>query len=452
MVGPLTTEKGYAVQNQLFWDMDDGEDTPELRWPLNIPVYDRMRRQDAQVISVIRAVTLPIRRTEWRIDPNGAPPEVAEFVAQNLGLPLEGSSLGAPLRTRGRFSWQEHLRHALLMLTFGHAFFEQVYQYDGDRLNLRKLAYRPPLTISRIDVAADGGLVAIEQHGTTGKTDPRITVDRLVAYVNDREGGNWLGASLLRPAYKSWVLKDRGLRVESQTIVRNGLGVPVYTGSETPVGLSADDIKSRQDEEMEAGKKLAQAYRSGASAGASIPYKASLDLKGVTGNLPDARKPIQYYDEQIARAVLAHFLNLGGDDTTGSYALGDTFADFFTLSLQTVANQIADVTTQHVIEDLVDINFGEDVPAPRMKFDEIGSRHPATAEGIRALVQCGALTTDEPLEAFIRTTHGLPERDPTTGRATPTVSPPPDSDGADTGDDPPKEVDEPALPDTKEQP
>ena len=35
-------------------------------------VYDRMRRQDAQVISVIRAVTLPIRRTRWWIDPNGA--------------------------------------------------------------------------------------------------------------------------------------------------------------------------------------------------------------------------------------------------------------------------------------------------------------------------------------------------------------------------------------------
>lgn len=443
MAGPLTTEKGYAVQDQLFWAAEDGEDTPELRWPLNIPIYDRMRRQDAQVISVIRAVTLPIRRTEWRIDPNGAPPEVAEFVAKNLNLPLVGSDMPDPVRLRGRFSWQEHLRHALLMLTFGHAFFEQVYQYDGDRLQLRKLAYRPPLTISQIDVASDGGLVAIEQHGTAGKPNPRITVDRLVAYVNDREGGNWLGASLLRPAYKYWVLKDRGLRVESQTIVRNGLGVPVYTGSEPPANLAADDLKKRQDEEMEAGRKLAQAYRSGASAGASIPNGASLDLKGVNGHLPDARKPIQYYDEQIARAVLAHFLNLGGDDSTGSYALGDTFADFFTLSLQTVANQIADVANQHVIEDLVDVNFGEDVPAPKLMFDEIGSRHPATAEGIRALVDCGALTADEPLETFIRTTHGLPAHDPATARQRP--SSPPETPPEDPPDD------DPVPPDTEEQ-
>jgi hypothetical protein len=66
------------------------EETPELVWPLNVQIYDRMRRQDAQVISVIRAVTLPILRTPWRIDPNGARAEVVELVADDLGLPVGG--------------------------------------------------------------------------------------------------------------------------------------------------------------------------------------------------------------------------------------------------------------------------------------------------------------------------------------------------------------------------
>jgi hypothetical protein len=48
------------------------EQTPELRWPLSVFVYDRMRRQDAQAASVLRAVTLPVRRTAWSID-QGAP-------------------------------------------------------------------------------------------------------------------------------------------------------------------------------------------------------------------------------------------------------------------------------------------------------------------------------------------------------------------------------------------
>ena len=408
-----TSEQGYASGTAPWWHIPSEEETPELLWPLNIEVYDRMRRQDAQVISVLRAVTLPIRRTAWRLDPAGCRPEVAGFVADELGLPLVGQPDRPVIRTRDRFSWPEHLRLALLMLAFGHSVFEQVYRIDGGRARLRKLAWRPPRTISRVDVAADGGLVAIEQH-STGKEQVRIEVDRLLVYVHDREGGNWLGSSLLRPAYKFWLLKDRLLRVQAQTVDRNGLGVPVYTASEQPNTVTGEERVKRQEEEVTAGLALAKGFRSGENSGASLPHGADLTLKGVTGNLPDADKPIRYYDEQIARAVLAHFLNLGTE--TGSWALGSTFADFFTLSLQTVAMQIADTVTQHAVEDLVDLNWGEAEPAPRVVFDEIGSRHPATAEAIRALIQCGALTPDDRLEGHLRTTYGLPAADPTTTR------------------------------------
>lgn len=408
------SEKGYASQSGGWWTALDEEETPELRWPRNVSVYDRMRRQDAQVISVLRAVTLPIRRTSWRIDPNGARPEVAQQVADDLGLALVGDDPNRKvLRTRDRFSWSEHLRLSLLMLPFGHSVFEQVYRIDDSGLaRLRKLAWRPPKTISRIDVAADGGLVAIEQHGVTaggGSTGPRIGVERLVVYVNDREGGNWLGQSLLRPAYKYWLLKDRLLRVQAQTVDRNGLGVPVYEGSKLPDSVIGDDRSKREKDELDEGLKLARGFRSGDNAGAAIPSSAKLTMQGVEGTLPDADVPIRYYDEQIARAVLAHFLNLGTE--TGSWALGSTFADFFTLSLQTVAMQIADTVTQHIIEDLVDLNWGSSEPAPKLVFDEIGSRHPATAEAIRALIDCGALTADPSLETHLRTIYGLPSID-----------------------------------------
>ena len=416
------TETGYAA-NTSWWGAPDEEETPELRWPQNIEVYDRMRRQDAQVVSVIRAMTLPIRRTVWRIDPNGAREEVVQQVADDLGLDIVGAAPRPVVRTRDRFSWPEHLRMSLLMLPFGHSFFEQVYRIDENgRARLRKLAWRPPRTISKVDVAADGGLVAIEQHPSkaSGKP-PRVKVDHLVMYVNDREGGNWLGQSLLRPAYKYWLLKDRLLRVQAQTVDRNGMGVPVYEASEVPASVAAEDRAKRASDEVAAGLTLAKGLRSGDNAGASIPNGAKLSLKGVEGDLPDADKPIRYYDEQIARAVLAHFLNLGTE--TGSWALGSTFADFFTLSLQTVAMQIADVASQHIIEDLVDLNWGPDEPAPRLVFDEIGSRHPATAEAIKSLVDCGAITMDDDLEAYLRNQYNLPAADPATARPKPPTTP-----------------------------
>ncbi|MFK0005481.1 hypothetical protein ACIQTZ_00360 [Paenarthrobacter sp. NPDC090520] len=406
---PLT-EVGYATKASDWWTNLDAEETPELLWPHNIEVYDRMRRQDAQITSVLRAMTLPIRRTKWRIDGSGCRPEVAQRVADDLGLPLVGAESIPVVRTRDRFSWPEHLRLALLMLPFGHSVFEQQYRIDeAGMARLRKLAWRPPKTISRIDVAPDGGLVSIQQHN--GKP---MGIERLVVYVNDREGGNWLGQSILRPAYKNWLLKDRALRVQAQTLDRNGMGIPVYKASKIHDSVTGEDRVSRENKELDAGLKLAKGLRSGDNSGGAIPNEAELELKGVTGTLPDADTPIRYYDEQIARAVLAHFLNLGTE--TGSWALGSTFADFFTLSLQTLAMQIADTTTQHVIEDIVDVNWGVNEPAPRLVFEEIGSRHAPTAEAIKMLIDCGAIKADQKLDDFLRNTYGMPEADPSTAR------------------------------------
>jgi len=413
-------ELGYQTLSLASWATltdETFETNPDLMWPKSLNVYDKMRREDAQVGSVLRAVTLPIRSAAWVIDPNGAREEVVDFVATNLGLNVKGKDPIQPLRTRGRFSWGEHLRLALLELVYGHSFFEQVYRIEGDRAHLAKLAWRPPRTISDIKVARDGGLISIVQDGILGLGDGggvTIPVSRLVAYVNDREGGNWLGQSLLRPAYKNWLLKDRMLRAQALTVERNGLGVPVYTGAPVPESANPTERDTWEKSEKEAGLKLATGFRAGEAAGASIPHGATLELKGVTGKLPDTDQPIRYHDEQIARAVLAHFLNLGTE--TGSWALGSTFANFFTDSLNAVAEHVAEVTQQHVVEDLVDINWGETEPAPRIIVDPIGSEQPATAEAIAALVDAGIIRPDEPLEAFMRSAYGLPVKDAATER------------------------------------
>lgn len=407
------TEIGYTVAPNYNWWLYENETTPELVWPQSIYVYDQMRRQDAQVGSVLRAVTETLLRTPWRIDPAGARARVVKFVADDLGLPIVGKKPIPPPRLKDRFSWSSHLREALLMLPMGHAYFEQVYRVtpDGNQAHLRKLAYRPAKTIERIDVAADGGLVAIKQYWTAIDREPQpIPVNHLVAYIHAKEGGNWLGTSILRNCYKNWLLKDRLLRVQAQTIERNGMGIPLYTAAETETDLTK-------------GLGMATSWRAGEAAGSAVPFGASLKLVGVEGTLPDAMPVIEYHDSQIARAVLAHFLNLG--QQTGSWALGTTFADFFTMSLQTLAEQIRDTATQHIVEDLVDINFGEDEPAPRLVFDEIGSRQAATAQALKTLVDAGVIHPDEVLEETSRQQYGLPPADPATATSPPAATPTP---------------------------
>ena len=84
----------------------------------------------------------------------------------------------------------------------------------------------------------------------------------------------------------------------------------------------------------------------------------------MVGSLPDLDKQIRYYDEQIARGALANFLSLGGENSRGSFALGETFENFFQQSLQATAQAIATTFNQHVVEDLVDINWGPGTRAP----------------------------------------------------------------------------------------
>lgn len=399
-----SVEVGYVNGRGTDWQhWDEDEKVPELQWPESVHVYSRMLKEDGRVASVIQAIGLPIRRTAWRIDQNGARDEVTAFVAQNLGLPIAGQEPTPRPRSKGRFSWNQHLQTALLMLPYGHSYFEQVYRIDENDVTwLHKLAPRPQKTISKINVALDGGLESIRQNPPALLTAASflpdgfdIKVSRLVAYIRDPEPGDWTGSSLLRPAYKHWILKDEFMRIQAATARRNGMGLPVGTAaSEDP-----DEVKKMQ--------KLASSVRGGMNSGVGLAPGQTLDLKGVEGNLPDMQAAITYHDKAIALAGLAHFLNL---DKGGSYSLASVLNDTFVQSVQTFAESIADTANAHIVEDLVDINFGESEPAPRIVFDEIGSRQDATAAALTMLRQAGLLDDDDEVKIAVRQKLGIPAK------------------------------------------
>ena len=419
-----TSELGFtnAFPGMLsaFSQWDQFEQVPELLWPNSIRTYTRMLREDSRITSVFYAISLPVRRTAWRIDPNGASDEVTEFVAADLGLPIVGGDDTKPTqRTRDKFSWARHLQWALLCLVFGHSVFEQVYRIEDDgKAHLRKLAPRPASTIAYWDVALDGGLVGIQQWppGTSFGSPlgtvaggftwaQQIPVDRLVVYVRDPDPGVWTGNSFLRPAYKNWLLKDELIRIEATAARRNGVGVPVVTAPESvsEAAVGSNSLQPYLD--------IAQQYRGGNTAGVALPFGADLKLQGVNGNLPSGfiRQAIEYHDKQMALAALAHFLNL---DRGGSYALASVQESTFTQGVQEVAEWICDTAQCHVVEDLVDVNFGVDEACPRLVVDDIGSRQDATAASLQMLVNAGLLTPDPRLEAYERQSMGLPAVDP----------------------------------------
>ena len=405
---PAFSEKGYVssmVPDGTFSQWEMFERVPDLQWPASVQTYSRMMREDSRVSSLYAAITLPIRRTPWRLEAAGARDEVVEFCARDLGLPIRGGDdLPQPARTKGKFSWTQHLGWALTNLVQGHSVFEQVYRADGDgRAHLHKLAPRPQRTISAWNVALDGGLMSIEQMApaSTGKvlygvSPLRIPIGRLVVYTRDMEPGQWIGNSLLRPSFKHWLLKDELIRYQAVAIRRNGMGVPI---AESPQGATQDDVDYLA--------RMMQSYTGGSTSGGALPPGAKMSLLGVQGNLPDIQAAIAYHDNMIAIAGLAHFLNLSGG---GSYALASVQADTFVQSVQTFAESIRDTATAHIVEDLVDINFGVDEPSPRIVFDEIGSRQDATAAALKMLVEAGLLSPDILVEQTVRQQLGFPAK------------------------------------------
>ena len=413
------SEKGYVIsQPQWAGPLDHFEVVPELQWPNSIQTYTKMGREDARIASVLRALGLPIRRTTWRICPNGARDEVTAFIATNLGLPIEGVSDDVPTpRMRDRFSWRQHLQQALTCQQYGHAVFEQVYRIEGSGRNTRailhKLAPRPQSSIAYWQVAQDGSLVGIQQWPAGTFAAPGmfiasptsigslIPISQLVVYARDPDPGVWTGNSLLRPAYKHWKLKDELIRIEAAAARRHGIGVPWIKGND-----SDSEDESRMDELL----TIASQYSGGASAGLALTAGEEAGIMSPGGTPMDPRRAIEYHDHQMALVALAHFLNLDGKG--GSYALASVQADTFVQSVQTVADDIRDVAQSHIVEDLVDLNFGPDEPTPLLVCDEIGSRQDATASALQMLVNAGLLTPDERLELFIRQSTGLPSRDP----------------------------------------
>lgn len=379
--------------------IEDTERVPELQWPHSIEAYDVMRT-DSQVEALLNGTFLPILNYRWQLNPNGAKAKIVTAVARDLSLPVVGKEQkNKPRRGQFRFSFKDHLRHALLATVFGHMFFEQVGAIDAGMWRLRKLAPRMPASINEIVIEEDGGLRSIKQQ--RGVKEVEIPVTQLVAYVWNKEGGNWYGRSMLRSLYKHWLIKDRLLRIDAMKHERNGLGVPVIRG---PKGVSRRDRLAYAS--------MAQQFKAGEAAGGYLPDDVTLELVGVSGSLPDTIGSVRYHDEAMARAFMMMLLQLGQTET-GSRALGQTFESRLDLSLRSIASWLCDVFNEHVIEDYVDWNWGEDENAPLLEF-EVDDTPGYTADEIVALIGAGALTVDSELEAYIRGEGALPEAKPLT--------------------------------------
>lgn len=363
-----------------------------LKWPDNLTIYEKMKRSDAQIKAMLLVLELPIRSTQWIIEPTDnsrKAKQIAEFIENNL---FKGPPDGMTMH------WDDLLRQICLMFPFGHSIFEKVYKVDNAGfLTWRKFSPRPVSTIYDFLYDTNGGPLGIEQYKINENFEiVNIPIDKLLMFTHRMENGDVRGTSVLRAAYKHWYIKDFIYKIHNIGIERNHVGTPFI---ELPPGVTPED--------EEKGKKVVTDLRSSESGGATIPNGFKLDIFEGKRQMADIMPYLNHQDLMIVRSVLAQFINLGSGDT-GSFALSKDQSDLFLMMLNAEAKYIANVFNSYAIPQLVRYNYDSDL-YPTLGFKPLAGSD-KLLETLKLLSDGKLIIPDIDLETWIREMLDLPEK------------------------------------------
>lgn len=358
-------------------------------------VYDKMARTDVTSGVALRAAKVPILGADFYIDPMGDQPanlDAAEFVTYNLF-----SGMSSP--------WSYVLTRILKMYQHGFSVLEPVYQRgtwsptrkgsnNKQYTMLRKLAYRPALTIKDIEYDDNGGPVDIIHTALRkdGKSeDVTIPIAKAIVFPFG-EANDLFGESVLRTAYANWYYKTFLYKIDAIQKERHGIGVPM--GKLPPNFKDSDKI---------AMDSLLSNLRTNERAHITLPPGYEVSFAKVEGNLVDVLASAGHHDVLILMNVFAQFLMLGLGEQSGSRAVSGAQLDIFYKSEWFVAQTICEYMNQFLIPNLVLYNFQVDT-LPQMKVRNIGHTRDLQqlAAALANLLNSNLLTPDMELENWGR--------------------------------------------------
>lgn len=418
------------------------EHVAELTGVAGILLLDKMRRSDGMVAAVLHGLKLPLRSAKWTVEPASDDPQDIAIARQ----------IGEDLFEHMSMPWSDHLRQVLTYLDFGFYLCEKVWEVtdegaplvkvdpDGTetrdrgntRVRLRKLAPRLQRTVFRWNQSDVGELESVTQNvyggqnGASGTAD--IPADKLLYFANDKEGANWMGKSVLRPAYKHWFIKDQLYRIQAIAADRHGSGIPVMKMAD------GKDDKGNMDR----AEAILQNVRVNEQGYVVEPNGYEFRLEGMgQGRMLDVTPMIQHHDRMISVSVLAQFLTLGGSDM-GSFALSEDQSSLFLMVQRATGEYVCDIHNRFLIPEWVRYNWSGVTRFPKLTVSNVETRNADRAIAAMAeAVKDGLLTPGIDVENAARALAGIPLReDPegiaSTGGDEPTVDIPPANQPAPT--------------------
>jgi hypothetical protein len=357
-----------------------------------------MVRDDASVRVSLRAGKAPVLGAEYYVQPFSKDPldvSIAEFVEFNL---FHGMTI----------TWIKFLEQALTMYEAEKSVFEPVWELrewapkkssaGANRKQytmLRKLAFRPPLTLGKVTYDDNGGPVSIAHTaiGATGNsTQVDLPIEKLLVFTFDQQGGGLEGMSILRSAYKHWFYKDKFYAIDAIQKEHHGIGVPYV---KVMPGAAPADI--------ELAHIMARNLRTNEFAYIVAPSTLEVGFAEIKNNLVNVLESADHHDIQIMKYIMVQFLNMGVTSEGGGRATGATGMDMFLKAMRHIAGTICDGINMYLIPNMVAYNF------PTDRFPTLCARGVGEVKdmqmfssAINNLVTSGAIQIDEYFDTWVR--------------------------------------------------
>lgn len=382
---------------------------PELSGRFAVQTYDRMRRSDSQVAMTLRAMKLPVLQAKWDVVSSDEDEEMGEQIALGVKHILFAG---------GRRHWRSVLRHALLMLDFGFAVMEEVWERRDTPDSLRALGLksdkmiwlaslepRLPQTIDQwlgID-KPPYHLIEIQQILPTGGVKPPpIPAANALIFTNEREGDNYEGRAILRSAYKSWYYAEMLEKFDAIGLERASVGLPEIH-YEFLDGLDVEEARKRAEEILAHLNASEQGYVVTMPGQKFDPHVSTYSNNAI-------RTSIASHKRDISVNAIMQFMELGANKGSGSRATASEQRGPFDLAELALADEIAETISGETIEDIVRYNWGERPGYPALQASGLLDTNMADmATVINNLVQAGALIPDTKLEDWARDLCGMPK-------------------------------------------
>lgn len=397
-----------------------------LRGIQGIKTYREMSDNDPVIGAILYAIEKVITRLEWRVDPyrdstaDGEPEEAdveaAEFVESCLNDMSD--------------SWDSTLSQILSMCIYGWSYHEIVYKmrggpdqkdprkrskYNDGKIGWRKWAIRSQETLWLWKFGDDGGIEAMYQVDPyAGHGRVEIPIEKSLLFRTTATKNNPEGRSLLRNAFRPWWFKRRIEEIEAIGIERDLAGLPV--AMVPPEYLSANPTPE-QLSVLTAIQSIVTSIKRNENEGIIFPMvydedgHALFELKLLNSGGSrqfDTDKVLSRLDQRIAMSLVSDFLLLG-TERVGSFALGATKMDLWSMSVDSIAKTIAETVNQHAIPRLLNLNAMDVTRPPTLVYSEVAHVDlTEISDFVSKMAQAGVLAPDPGLEDHLRDLAGLP--------------------------------------------